>query len=219
MTARFIDLSHTVEHDMVTYPGLPSPRISDHLTREASRANYASGTEFHIGRIEMVANTGTYLDTPFHRYPDGDDLAALPLQSVADLPGVCVAAAPEGPIDPEGLPGDGLRGRAVLLATGWDRYWRTPDYGADHHPFLAEAAAEKLLAAGVALVGIDSVNIDDTRGGQRPAHTQLLAAGVPVVEHLTGLEGLVDAAFRFFAVPAKVRGLGSFPVRAFAIAA
>ncbi len=166
----------------------------------------------------MVANTGTYLDSPFHRYPDGDDLAALPLEALADLPGVCLAAAPQGPIDPETLPSDGLKGRAVLLATGWDRYWRTPDYGADHHPFLTEAAVTKLLAAEVALVGIDSVNIDDTRGHQRPAHSRLLAAGVPVVEHLTGLQGLVDAVFRFFAVPVKIRGLGSFPVRAFAIA-
>ena len=217
MTARFVDLSHTVENDMVTYPGLPPPRISDHLTRETSRAHYASGTEFHIGRIDMVANTGTYLDTPFHRYPDCDDLADLPLEAVANLPGVCVAAAPEGPIEPETLPDTGLTGRAVLLATGWDRHWRTAVYGGGHHPFLAEAAVEKLVAAGVALVGIDSVNIDNTSNGERPAHTRLLAEGVPVVEHLTGLKRLVDAAFRFFAVPVKVRGLGSFPVRAFAV--
>lgn len=216
MTSRFVDLSHTVEDGMVTYPGLPPPRISDHLTRETSRAHYASGTEFHIGRIDMVANTGTYLDTPFHRYPDGEDVAGLPLEAVADLAGVCLAAAGEGPIEPETLPDTGLTGRAVLLATGWDRHWRTPGYGADLHPFLAEAAVEKLVAAGVALVGIDSVNIDDTNGGERPAHTRLLAAGVPVVEHLTGLNGLVDATFRFFAVPVKARGLGSFPVRAFA---
>ncbi len=193
------------------------PRISDYLTRETSRAHYAPDTEFHVGRINMVANTGTYLDTPFHRYPHGDDLADLPLEAVADLPGVCVAAPPEGAIEPEMLPGNDLTGRAVLLATGWDRHWRTPDYGADHHPFLAEAAVEKLVAAGVALVGIDSVNIDDTRGGERPAHTRLLAVGVPVVEHLTSLKGLIDAAFRFFAVPVKVRGLGSFPVRVFAV--
>lgn len=217
MNARFVDVSHTVEHDMVTYPGLPSPRISDHLTREASRAHYAPGTEFHVGRIDMVANTGTYLDTPFHRYPDGDDLAGLGLGSLANLPAVCLAAPPEGPVGADILPDNGLGGRAVLVATGWDRHWRTPDYGADQHPFLAETAVEKLVTAGVALVGIDSVNIDDTRGNERPAHTHLLAAGTPIVEHLTGLTALVDAAFRFFAVPAKISGLGSFPVRAFAL--
>lgn len=217
MASRFVDVSQTIDHAMVTYPGLPSPQISEHLTREASRAHYAAGTEFQIGRIDMVANTGTYLDTPFHRYADGHDLAGLSLQAVADLPGACVAAAPEGPIDAETLPATGLTGRAVLLATGWDRHWRTPEYGADHHPFLTDRAVDQLLAADVALVGIDSVNIDDTRGVERPAHTRLLAAGVPIVEHLTALQTLIDAAFRFFAVPVKISGLGSFPVRAFAV--
>lgn len=216
MDSPFVDLSHTVEHGLVTYPGLPPPRISDHLTRAASREHYATGTEFHIGRIDMVANTGTYLDTPFHRYADGTDLASLRLEQVADLPGVCVDAAAEGPIDAETLGDRDLAGCAVLFATGWDRYWRTDAYSADRHPFLAETAIERLLDADVALVGIDSVNIDDTRGEERPAHTRLLAAGVPVIEHLTGLEALLGQRFRFFAVPVKVIELGSFPVRAFA---
>ncbi len=201
---------------MTTYPGLPAPIVTDHLTREASRQHYDAGTEFHIGKIEMVANTGTYLDTPFHRFEHGHDLAGLDLETVADVPGVCVAAA--GPaIAPEVIPDVDLTGRAVLFATGWDRFWRTDDYGRSDHPFLTRATVEVLVAAGAAVVGIDSVNIDDTSGGSRPAHSGLLAAGIPVVEHLTGLAPLVGIPFRFFAVPVKVIGMGTFPVRAFAM--
>jgi kynurenine formamidase len=214
--SRLVDLSHVIEDGMVTYPGLPAPRISDHLSREASRDVYAAGTEFHIGRIDMVANTGTYLDTPAHRYPDGFDLAGLPLDLVVGLPGTCVAA-PGPAVGPEALDGVELAGRAVLVATGWDRHWRTDRYGDAGHPFLSDAAVARLVEEGAALVGIDSVNIDDTTGAERPAHSGLLAAGIPVVEHLTGLTELVGATFTFSAVPPKVRGLGTFPVRAFAV--
>lgn len=213
---RLLDLSHPVIHGMTTYPGLPGPVISTHLSRPDSRRHYEAGTEFHIGRIDMVANTGTYLDTPFHRFPDGFDLADLPLERVADLPGVCLEAGP-GAIGINVLEGVDVQGRAVLFATGWDRYWGTDSYGDSAHPYLTSDAAEALTAGGAALVGIDSVNIDDTSGGVRAAHSALLAAGIPIVEHLKGLGPLVGAPFRFFAVPVKVSGLGTFPVRAFAI--
>jgi arylformamidase len=213
--ALLIDLSHPVEHDMTTYPGLPGPKVGAFLTRESSRDHYDAGTEFHIGQIEMVGNTGTYLDTPFHRFPDGFDLADLDLASVAGVPGVCLRVEVQE-ITADLVDGLDVDGRALLLATGWDRHWRTDVYGDASHPFLSAEAAEELVAGGVTLVGIDSFNIDDTRGGTRPAHTTLLRAGVPVVEHLTGLDGLVGRPFRFYAVPVPVRGLGTFPVRAFA---
>lgn len=211
----FVDLSHPIEEGMVTYPGLPGPKVDVFLSREDSRSHYDEGTEFHIGRIEMVGNTGTYLDTPYHRFPDGFDLAELELDSVAGLPGICVEAGQQE-ITADVVADLDVAGKALLLATGWDRHWGTESYGDSTHPFLAGEAAERLVAGGVSLVGIDSVNIDDTRGGSRPAHTTLLAAGVPVVEHLRGLDRLVGTAFRFYAVPAPVRGLGTFPVRAFA---
>ncbi len=209
-----LDLSHTVTDGMETYPGLPGPVITDHLSRAASRERYDAGTEFQIGRIDMIANTGTYLDTPAHRYEGGWDLSALPLKSVALVPGVVVDAT--GAIDRHHFVGVELAGRAVLLRTGWDRHWGTPDYGAGGHPFLTAEGAAELVDAGVALVGIDSVNIDDTATGERPAHSALLAAGIPIVEHLTGLGALPNAPFTFTAVPVKVAGMGTFPVRAFA---
>lgn len=213
---KLIDLSHVVEHGMVTYRGLPAPVISDHLTREASRAVYAAGTEFHIGRIEMVANTGTYLDSPFHRYSDGSDLSQLDLSSLADLAGVCVAAPAAGrAIGRDALEGIDVSGKAVLFHTGWASHWRTDRYF-EGHPFVAAETAEHLVRAGAALVGVDSFNIDDTADLARPAHSVLLRAGVPIVEHLRGLEQLPAEGFRFFAVPVKVKGLGTFPVRAFA---
>jgi arylformamidase len=216
---RLIDLSHQISHGMVTYPGLPGPEISDYLSRVASPARYGPGTEFHIGRISMVANTGTYIDSPFHRFAAGTDMAGLPLQSVADLDGVVVRVHAGPPaIDLDVLSGHDVRGRAVLVHTGWDRYWGTERYGTDN-PFLTAAAAEWLVEQQAGLVGIDSVNIDDTSGRSRPVHTGLLAAGIPIVEHLCGLEQLPPDGFRFHAAPAPVVGIGSFPVRAYAVLA
>jgi len=214
-TMRLIDLSHAIEDGMVTYKGLPAPLICDHLSREASRAHYDAGTEFHIGRIEMVGNTGTYLDVPFHRYADGEDLADVGLDRVAALPGLVVRAAGAQAVDVDRLAGLDVRGRAVLVHTGWASRWRTDAYFEDH-PFLTEAAATWLVEAGAALVGIDSHNIDDTRTRARPAHTLLLGAGIPICEHLRGLELLPDDGFRFTAAPPKVKAFGTFPVRAFA---
>ena len=204
---------------MITYKGLPAPVITDHLTREESKNYYASGTEFQIGRIEMVANTGTYIDSPFHRYADGTDLAGLDLYALANLDGLVVrrveTAARE--ISAAALTGLDLEGKAVLFHTGWDRRWRTEEYFDGTHPFLTEDAAKYLARCGAALVGIDSYNIDDTNDRSRPAHSVLLREGIPIVEHLCGLGELPDRDFKFFAVPVKVKGFGTFPVRAFGI--
>ena len=210
-----IDLSHSVGDGTVTYPGLPGPRISDHLSREASKKVYAPGTTFQIAKIEMVANTGTYVDAPSHRWHDGADLSALRLESVADLPGLVIDHGSERALLAHAI-GE-VRGRAVIIRTGWSRHFATPEYGHGKHPFVSREAAEALVAGGAALVGIDSLNIDDTSDATRPAHTILLRAGIPIVEHLTSLEKLPAAGFRFFAAPAKFRGVGTFPVRAFAI--
>lgn len=211
-----VDLSHTIEHGMVTYQGLPAPVLSDFLTREASRSRYAGGTEFHIGRIEMVANTGTYLDAPAHRFAEGADVSAIHLDDVANLPALLIRSA--GPIDANAVRNLDLRGNALLIHTGWSRHWRTETYFNNKHPFVTRAAAEALAKSGVRVVGIDSYNIDDTSDLTRPAHTELLRAGILIVEHLTNLDALPDSGtIRFFAVPVKVRGLGTFPVRAFAI--
>jgi kynurenine formamidase len=214
-----IDLSHEVVHGMTTYRGLPGPILSDHLSRAASRAHYAPGTEFQIGRIEMVANTGTYVDAPFHRYADGKDLAALPLASVADLAGVVIRAphAAGRAVTAERLRGVDVAGKAVLVHTGWDVHWGTDRYG-EGSPYLTAEAAALLADGGARLVGIDAHNIDCTDGRDRPVHSLLLARELPVAEHLCNLDALPDAGFRFFAVPVKVRGMGTFPVRAFAIA-
>jgi arylformamidase len=213
---RLIDLSHTVEHGMTTYPGLPGPLICDYLSREASRQHYAAGVEFHIGKIEMVANTGTYVDSPFHRYREGRDLADLALESLANLEAVVVRVEQgEGrAIAVERFHELPLENKAVLVHTGWDRHWRTEQY-LSGHPFLTGEAAAYLSNAGVKLVGIDSLNIDDTADLTRPVHSILLGAGIPVVEHLCNLAALPDRGFRFFAVPAKVAGFGTWPVRAF----
>ena len=215
-----IDLSHTIEQGMITYKGLPPPVISDYLSRQNSRQYYERGTEFHIGKIEMVANTGTYLDSPFHRYEDGKDLSRLDLHSLADLEGVVVRAQYSSgrAITSTVLEQVGVKARAVLFHTGWDAYWRTHKYADGTHPFLTADAAEYLADAGATLVGIDSYNIDDTADGRRPAHSILLAHGIPIVEHMCNLGQLPDSGFRFFAVPVKVKDFGTFPVRAFAIA-
>ena len=214
---RLVELSHTVEHGMITYPGLPGPVISEHMSFDNSADRYDPGTEFTIGRISMVSNTGTYLDTPGHRFRGAHDLAGLPLKRCALLPAVVVdATSVQAGIDPADLPAEGLAGTAVLLHTGWDRHWRTDHYGDSNHPFLTAAGSAALVQADVALVGIDSVNIDSTTDGARPAHTQLLAAGIPIVEHLTGLEALPARNAIFSAVPAPIQGLFTFPVRAFA---
>jgi kynurenine formamidase len=200
---------------MITYPGLPAPSITDHLAREESRSRYAPGYEFHIGRIELVGNTGTYLDTPFHRYSDGYDLADLDLRRVCDVPGIVIDVAPGGPVEASALAGLDVRGMAVLFRSGWSRFFGTRRYGDAAHPGLTPEAAAVLTDASPSSVGIDSVNIDLTSTGERPAHSLLLAAGIPIIEHLTNLEKLV-APFRFTAVPPAVVGMGSFPVRAFA---
>lgn len=209
-----VDLSHTIEDGMVTYPGLPAPYICDFLSREASRERYAPGTEFQMGKIEMVSNTGTYLDCPFHRYADGEDLADVGLERLVELPGLVVRVSTRF-VDVDAFSGREVRGRAVLVHTGWDVHWRTERYGHDS-PFLTAAAAEFLVENGVALMGIDSLNIDDTGDGTRPVHTALLGAGIPIVEHMTRLGELPETGFRFSAAPPKVRGMGTFPVRAFA---
>lgn len=211
-----IDLSHRIADGTITYPGLPGPVISDHLGREASRERYAPGYEFQIGRIDMVANTGTYLDTPFHRYADGHDLAGLDLRRVVDVPGV-VVDVPEQEADAALLDGLELAGAAVLFRTGWDRHWGTDRYGGPDHPFVSVDAAQRLVEANVAVVGIDSVNIDDTRTGERPIHSVLLGAGIPIVEHLRGLGRIDGRRFTFSAVPPAVAGMGTFPVRALAV--
>ena len=218
MDARLVDLSHTVEDGMVTYKGLPAPHICDYWSREQSAANYDDGSTFQIGEITMVANTGTYVDAPFHRYENGKDLSELVLTSLADLPGRMVLAPYSHglAVDVDALAGLNVRGRAVLVATGWDQHWRTDAYFTGH-PFLTAAAAEWLVAEGAAFVGIDSHNIDDTSTRARPVHTILLGADIPIGEHLTNLAALPASGFRFHAVPPKVKGMGTFSVRAYAV--
>ena len=217
---RIVDLSYVIEHGMTTYKGLPGPQICDFWTRESTAGKYDEGATFQIGRIDMVANTGTYVDAPFHRYEDGADLAGLALESLADLAGLAVRRPWENELatDASHFAGLDVRGKAVLVHTGWDRHWRTERYGEDH-PFLTAEAAEWLIENGAILVGIDSNNIDDTRGRGRPVHSRLLGAGIVICEHMTGLGRLPDEGFRFSAVPPKIAGMGSFPVRAYAVLA
>ena len=214
---RIVDLSHVIEHGMTTYKGLPGPHICDFWEREGTAGNYDDGSTFQIGRIDMVANTGTYLDTPSHRFADGSDVSMIPLDAVAGIPALLLRAKGRS-IDANAIAGHDLRGKALLIHTGWSQHWRTETYFNNQHPFVSRDAAEKLARSGVRLVGIDSYNIDDTADQSRPAHTLLLGAGIYIVEHLTNLESLPDLGpIHFFAVPAKVRGLGTFPVRAFAM--
>ncbi len=214
---RYIDLSHTIENDMITYQGLPGPVISEYLSRDASAAHYSDGTTFQIGKIEMVANTGTYIDAPYHRYSEAADLSDFELAALANLEGLLLHADPQMRAIHQNLfKNHDLNGKAVLVQTGWDQHWRTDQYF-KNHPFLTRDAAEYLSASKAALVGIDSLNIDDTEDGTRPAHTILLGARIPIVEHLCNLNSLPASGFKFFAVPAPVKGMGSFPVRAFAM--
>ena len=214
-----IDLSHTVEAGMITYSGLPAPVISDHLTREQSRTLYAPGTEFHIGKIEMVANTGTYIDSPFHRYEDGADLSQFDLRALANVDGVVVRKLPPNDrgISVTDVAGIAVKGMAVLFHTGWDAHWRAEPYWNGMHPFVTAEAAKYLAEHGAAIVGIDSYNIDDTADASRPAHSILLKAGIPIVEHMCNLAAVPDDGFKFFAVPVKVKAFGTFPVRALAL--
>lgn len=217
MTHKLVDLSHEVEQGMITYKGLPAPIICDFLSREDSRKHYTDGTEFNIGKIEMVANTGTYVDSPFHRFADGIDLSELPLESLVDLEGIVIHAQELGRAIPaEAFHGSELRGKAVLIHTGWSRHWRKDQYF-EGHPFLTREAAQFLADSGVAFVGIDTYNIDDTSDGSRPAHTILLGSRIPICEHMRGLEDLRDSGFRFHAAPVKVKAFGTFPVRAYAV--
>ncbi|WFF08575.1 cyclase family protein [Micromonospora sp. WMMD1076] len=218
---KLVELSHVITDDLVTLPGWPAPVITEWLTREASRGRYAPGVEFQVGRIDMIANTGTYVDTPSHRFADGPDLTGVPLDRLADLPGL-VVRVPAGTraVDRLTLAPYDVAGCAVLLHTGWDAHFGTDEYAAPEAPYLTGDGAQWLAEAGAALVGIDSINIDDmtpAAAGRRPAHTGLLAAGVPIVEHLTGLDALPPTGFRFTAAPPRIAGMGTFPVRAFAV--
>lgn len=210
---QLIDVSHTVEHGMITYKGFPAPVICDWLSREESRSKYSPGTEFQIGKIEMIANTGTYVDSPFHRYEKGKDLSELPLESLAELD--CIVIHSTGTvIDEIPLSKADADGKAVLFHTGWDRHWRTDAYF-EGHPHLTERAAEWLAKAGARIVGIDSYNIDGIATGERPVHTVLLGNEIPIVEHMCNLGAVPDRGGLFSAVPVKVKGFGTFPVRAF----
>lgn len=216
--AVLIDLSHRIEAGMATYKGLPAPLICDYLSRADSRGHYEPGTEFAIQRIEMVGNTGTYLDSPFHRYADGADLAGLRLEQIAHLDALVVTPTLDDgiAIEPDAFAGLDLGGKAILIRTGWDRHWRSDAYF-ENHPFLTAAAANLLAERGAALVGIDSHNIDDTRGRTRPAHSILLGHDIPICEHMTRLDRMPARGARFYAVPPKVVAFGTFPVRAFAL--
>jgi len=214
---RFIDLSHSIENGLVTYRGLPAPIICDYMSREESKRRYEDGTSFHIGKIEMVANTGTYLDAPFHRFEGATDISELPLESLSNVAGVVVHVPGGIESITEGFfASEDVAGKAVLIRTGWSRHWRTDRYF-EHHPFLTEGAAKVLRDGGARIVGIDSYNIDDIGDGRRPVHTTLLGAGIPIVEHMCNLAALPERGFDFYATPAKVRGFGTFPVRAYAV--
>ncbi|NOT06409.1 MAG: cyclase family protein [Anaerolineales bacterium] len=217
MQKKLIDLSHTVEHGMITYKGLPAPIICDYLSRKDSRSHYTEGTEFNIGKIEMVANTGTYVDSPFHRFADGIDLSELPLESLVNLEGIVVRAQNLGrAISAKAFKDVDVKGKAVLVHTDWARHWGADQYF-EGHTFLTKDAAEFLVESGAAFVGIDTYNIDDTIDGARPVHTTLLGNKIPICEHMCGFELLPDTGFRFHAAPVKVKAMGTFPVRAYAV--
>ncbi len=211
-----VDLSHLITDGMTTYPGLDGPEITEVMTREDSRDFYDGAASFSIKAIKLVANTGTYLDTPHHRFENGFDLSELDLAQVVDLDGV-VIQDPGPELRPDLITDLDVAGKAVLFLTGWSIFFGTPEYGGADHPFASEQLVEALVDAQPALVGIDSVNIDAMTDPSRPAHTRLLAAGIPIIEHLTHLDRLPETGFRFFAAPPAIVGVGTFPVRAFAI--
>jgi arylformamidase len=217
MTSRYIDLSHPIEHEMTTYPGLPGPVISTYLSREESAQRMGTGVAFHIGRIEMVANTGTYVDAPFHFHADGADVAQLPLERLVDVPIVVIRSGGRTANGPEVLSDPGaLWGTAVLVHTGWSRHWGTPAYRSGS-PYLTRGFAEAVVEANVALLGVDALNVDNVEDLTRPVHHTVLGNGIPVIEHLTNLDRLPDHGARLTVLPAPVHGLGSFPVRAVAV--
>ncbi len=217
MRKKYIDLSHTIRDGELTYKGLPAPIICDYLSREESKKHYEDGTSFQIGKIEMVSNTGTYMDCPFHRYEDGKDLSQIEISQLADIEGVLINIPYNEclEIGVEYFLGRELEGKAVLIYTGWSDHWQTDQYF-ENHPFVTEEAAEYLKAQKVALVGIDSHNIDDTAGKTRPVHSILLKNEIVIVEHLNNLKELEGVSFYFSAIPPKIEGFGTFPVRAFA---
>jgi arylformamidase len=216
-SGRLVDLSHTIEAGLITYKGVPAPIICDYLSRVDSRQQYAAGTEFQIGKLEMVGNTGTYIDCPFHRYADGKDISEVDLSHFAEIQGLVVRVpfTESLAITSEHFKNKNLRQRAVLVHTGWANHWNTELYY-EQHPYLTEEAAVFLRDAGVKLVGIDSYNIDNTAPNSRPVHSILLASEILIVEHLCNLENLPEDGFYFNAIPPKIKGMGTFPVRAFA---
>ncbi len=210
-----IDLSHNITNGMVTYPGLPTPTIGSHLTREAAEEIYGPGITFQIGMIEICTNTGTYLDVPFHRFADGHDLTGLSLDRVATVPAICLDRVGEHAIELTAEDIADSTGKAVLIRTDHSNHWGAEAYF-ENHPYLTAASAELLATAGVACVGIDSLNIDSTEGGERPVHSTLLGIDIPIIEHLTNLASIPATGFTFTAVPPKIEGAGTFTVRAFA---
>jgi kynurenine formamidase len=201
---------------MKTYPGLPEPRVEVFMDYEASRARYAGDTEFFIANLHLCGNTGTYVDSPLHRFRNAPDLAQLPLERLADLPVEVIDARSDHAIGPSSLRGRALAGKAVLFHTGWSAHWRSDRYF-DPNPHLTEDCCAALLGAGAVFAGIDSVNIDSMADLRRPAHTTLLRAGVPVCEHMTNLGALPVSGGRLHAVPIPWKGGATFPVRAYVI--
>jgi arylformamidase len=217
MTSRYVDLSHPIQHEMITYPGLPGPTISTYVSRQESAQRLGTGVSFHIGRIEMVANTGTYVDAPYHFHAEGADVAELALQRLVDVPIVVIRAENRAVIGPEMLADPGvLWGTAVLVHTGWSRHWGTTAYLSDS-PYMARGFAQAVVEANVALLGVDALNVDNIEDLTRPVHHTVLGNGIPLLEHLTNLDRLPDQGARLTALPAPVHGLGSFPVRAVAV--
>jgi kynurenine formamidase len=217
MAGRFIDLSHPVEDGVITYPGLPAPRVNTFLSRDDTARALASGVSFHVGRIDMVTNTGTYLDAPFHYHADGVDIAELPLERLVDVPAICLRAYAQPVVGVQHLgEPDRLWGKAVLVHTGWSRYWGTEQYRTGS-PYLSAEAAHLLVEANIALLGVDALNVDNINDPARPVHHTLLGNGIPILEHLTNLDLVPDRNFRLTTLPAPVRRIGSFPVRAVAV--